>query len=98
MVKNMAADGARQNARMAGRRKDVGTHIPPAHRTMNDIEYFLNALSAFAKLSPTEQQQLISDIEFSNKSTKHIHSVRLLFSDAIDGYDDEEITDALRND
>jgi hypothetical protein len=29
MVKNMAADGARQNARMAGRRKDVGTHIPP---------------------------------------------------------------------
>jgi hypothetical protein len=30
MVKNMDADGARQNARMAGRRKDVGTHIPPA--------------------------------------------------------------------
>ena len=30
MVQNMAADGARQNARMAGRRKDVGTHIPPA--------------------------------------------------------------------
>jgi hypothetical protein len=29
MVKNMDADGARQNARMAGRRKDVGTHIPP---------------------------------------------------------------------
>jgi len=65
---------------------------------MNDIKCFLSALSAFAKLSPTEQQQLISDAECSNKSTKHIHFVRLLFAESIDGCDDEEITDALRND
>ena len=63
---------------------------------MNDIECFLSALSAFAKLKPAEQQQLITDVERSRKSTKRIHSVRLLFAESIDGCEDEEIADAMR--
>ncbi len=90
------ADGARQTTRVAGKEEDVGTHNPPAHRTMNDIEYFLSALRAFAKLSPAGQQQLITDIEQSRKSTARIQSVRLNFADAIDGCEDEEIADAMR--
>jgi len=64
--------------------------------TMNDIECFLSALRAYAKLSPAGQQQLITDIEQSRKSTELIQSVRLNFADAIDGCEDEEIADALR--
>lgn len=63
---------------------------------MNDIECFLDTLSAFAKLNPTAQQQLIDDVAHSRKSSKSVHKVRLLFAEAIDGCEDEEIADAMR--
>ena len=63
---------------------------------MNDIECFLCALSALAKLNSAEQQQLINDVERSRKSNKRIHSVRLLIAESIDGCEDEEIADAMR--
>jgi hypothetical protein len=64
---------------------------------MNETECFLSALSAFAKLNADDQRQLIEDVTNGCKSPRPIQSVRRLFAEAIDGCDDEEIADALRN-
>jgi hypothetical protein len=81
---------------MAGRKEDVGTHILPAHQTMNDIECFLNALRSFAELKRGEQMRLIADVTNSRDSSPRIEAVRLLLAESIDGCEDEEIADGLR--
>jgi hypothetical protein len=85
----------KREAWLAGGRMSERTTLRPTE-SMNDIECFLSALSAFTKLNPAEQQQLITDVERSRKSTKRIHSVRLLLAESIDGCEDEEIADAMR--
>jgi hypothetical protein len=61
-----------------------------------DIECFLSALRSFARLSPADQLQLISDVEQSTQSPERIQSVRMEFAESIDGCFDEDIADGLR--
>ena len=93
-VVRMARD--KRERRLAGRRMPERTTLR-RHRTMNDIDCFLLALQRFAALSHGEQRQLITDVRQGRDSRRPVNAVRELLAEAVDGCEDEEIADALRD-
>ena len=76
----------------------VGPNIPPTQSAMNqEIECLLNALAAYAGLSPEDRDRLAADVRAGRTSPKRVAAVRRLLAETIDGCDDEEIADALRS-
>ena len=57
---------------------------------------FLAALSSFAALPASAQQQLLQDVLAGRESSEELQDVREQLAGAIDGAEDEEIAAALR--